>query len=127
MKIKRFLPVLVAVIFSSPALWSYEKPNAFVVKVYDEKVRVLSPTKYDPLLTVVIENKTLTKLKGKIETGSGEVLKFVSISPGKFTSVNVEKLKTQKLYFIPLSPPLQKVELKIGNKPYEIPPKQKGQ
>lgn len=117
-----FLPIIIFLNFSA---FSYEKPSAFIIKVYDDKVRVLSPTKYDPLLSVVIENKTMAKLKGKIETGSGEVLKFVSILPGKFTSVNVKKLKTQKLFFVPLSPPLQKVELKIGNKPYEIPPKQK--
>lgn len=112
--------------FSLPVL-SYEKADSFVVKVYDEKVRVLSPNKYDPLLKVVIENKTLSKITGKVETGSGEVLAFISILPSKFTSVSVKSLKSEKVYFVPLSPPLQKVELKIGNKPYEIPPKQKGQ
>lgn len=113
-------------VFSQKGL-SYEKADSFVVKVYDEKVRVLSPKKYDPLLKVVIENKTLSKITGKVETGSGEVLAFVSILPAKFTSVSVKSLKSEKVFFVPLSPPLQRVELKIGNKPYEIPPKQKGQ
>jgi len=103
---------------------SYERADAFIVKVYDDLVRVLSPTKYDPKLAVVIENKTLTKIVGKVETSSGQVLAYVAVEAGKFTSVNVKRLKTDKVYFIPTAPPLQKVELKLGNKPYEIPPKQ---
>lgn len=114
-----------AVFFSllSFSVSSYEKADAFIVKVYDERVRVLSPAKYDPLLNVIIENKTLVDISGKVETSSGEILAYVTIKPSKATSVNVKKVKEEKVYFVPLSPPLQKVELKLGSKPYEIPPR----
>ena len=124
-KYKFFFTWLLFLILVLGQSYGYEKPDAFIVKIYDEKVRVLSPAKYDPKLSVIIENKTLVIMKGKLETSSGQVLKFISVAPGKSVSVGVKKVKAEKVYFIPLSPPLQKVELKIGNKPYEIPPKQK--
>lgn len=110
--------------FSTIVAFSYESPDAFIVKIYDKQVRVLSPTKYDEKLSVIIENKTLTPMRGKLETYSGETLNYVSIDPGKSTSLSVERLNKERLFFIPTSPPLQKVELKLGNKPYEIPPRQ---
>lgn len=103
---------------------SYERPDAFIVKIYDKRVKVLSPAKYDEQLAVIIENKTLTPMRGKLETYSGETLNYVSIDPGKSTSLSVKRLNKERLFFIPTSPPLQKVELKLGNKPYEIPPRQ---
>ena len=103
---------------------AYEQADAFIVKIYDEKVRVLSPKKFDEKLTVIVENKTLTLIKGRLETGRGEFLKFVSVAPSKSVSMNVKRLKTDKVFFVPLAPPSQKVELKLGNKPYEIPPSQ---
>jgi hypothetical protein len=111
------------ILFHSGNVSSYERPDAFIVKVYDERVRVLSPKSYDKRLAVIIENKTLSLLKGKIQTHLGEDLTFISVGPGKSQSINVKRIKTDRLFFIPLSPPLQKVELKIGNKPYEIPPR----
>lgn len=102
---------------------AYEKADAFIVKIYDERVRVLSPVKYDPKLNVIIENKTLVDISGKVETGSGEILAYVTIKPAKAASVNVKKIKDDSVFFIPLSPPSQKVELKLGSKPYEIPPR----
>ncbi len=103
---------------------AYERPDAFIVKIYDKRVRVLSPAKYDELLTVIIENKTLTTMRGKLATHSGEILNYVSIDPGKSTSLSVKRLNKERLYFVPIAPPLQKVELILGNKPYEIPPRQ---
>ncbi len=115
--------IILALLFLSvTSVFAYEKADAFVVKVYDEKVRVLSPVKYDPLLNVIMENKTLVKLTAKVETKEGEVLAYVRIEPGKSKSVSVKQLKDTQIFFVPLSPPSQKVELKLGNKPYEIPP-----
>lgn len=103
--------------------FAYERPDAFIVKIYDQRVRVLSPSKYDETLAVIIENKTLTPMRGKLETYSGETLNYVSIDPGKSASLSVKRLNKERLFFIPIAPPLQKVELKLGNKPYEIPPR----
>ncbi len=104
-------------------LFAYESPDAFIVKVYDEKVRVLSPVKFDPHLSVIIENKTLVNLKAKVITESESNVEFISLKAGKSTSVRLKNLDKEKVFFIPLSPPLQRVELKLGSKPYEIPPR----
>ncbi len=103
--------------------FAYESPDAFIVRVYDEKVRVLSPVKYDPQLSVIIENKTLVTLKAKVITESESSIEFISLAPSKTTSVKLKNLDKEKIYFIPMSPPLQRVELKLGSKPYEIPPR----
>ena len=105
-------------------LLSYEQADAFIVKIFDDKVRVLSPKKFDERLTVIIDNKTLTLIKGRLETGRGEFLNFVTVEPSKSVSVSVKRLKKDRVFFVPLAPPSQKVELKLGNKPYGIPPRQ---
>ena len=121
-----FISIIKVVILSSMGLSSieaYESPDAFIVKVFDEKVRVLSPKKDDPHLSVIIENKTQVTLRGKVETESGGQSALFTLDPHKMTHVKLENLKKERIFFIPLSPPLQKVELKLGNKPYEIPPR----
>ena len=105
------------------SIYSYESPDAFIVKVYDQKVRVLSPIKYDPELNVIVENKTRVTLKAKIVTESESSVEFLSLEAGRTTNVKLKNLDKEKVFFIPLSPPLQKVELKLGSKPYEIPPR----
>lgn len=121
---KGLLLSLLLLIVAGFQAFAYEQADAFIVKIFDDRVRVLSPKKFDERLTVIIENKTLTLIKGRLETDKGEFLKFVSISPNKSESLNVRRLKTDRLFFVPLAPPSQKVELKLGNKPYEIPPRQ---
>jgi len=101
---------------------AYEKADAFIVKVYDTKVKVVSPVKDDPNLSVIIENKTLVDIRGKIETGRGEILNYVNIKSRASTSLKLKRKDKEKIFFIPQSPPFQKVELKLGNRPYEIPP-----
>ena len=102
---------------------SYESPDAFIVKVYDQKVRVLSPVKYDPELNVIVENKTRVTLKAKLVTETESNVEFLSLEAGRTTNIKLKNLDKEKVFFIPLSPPLQKVELKLGSKPYEIPPR----
>lgn len=115
-----FLSLLFLV--SGQEVQAYEKADAFVVKIYDKSMRVLSPVKYDKALTVIIDNRTLSKVTGKIETESGVVMDYVAIGSGETSAYKVGRLNKEKVYFVPMSPPLQKVELKLGNKPYEIPP-----
>ena len=94
-----------------------------MVRVFDQKVRVLSPVKYDPNLSVLVENKTMIQIKAKVETESGSDIQHISLEAGKSVSVKLYNLNKEKVFFIPLSPPFQKVELKLGSKPYEIPPR----
>lgn len=100
------------------------RTGAFMVKIFDERVVVTSPIKEKKDINVIIENKTLNKIVGKVETQSGVVLGFVSLMPKKFQSVSLRGRGSEKVYFIPLSPSFQKVILKFNNKVYEIPPKE---
>ncbi len=117
--------VFTLMILLSLSVDAYEKADAFIVKIYDAKVKVLSPVKDDPNLSVIIENKTLVDIRGKVETGRGEILNYVKISPRSSASLELKKDKNnkrEKIFFIPQSPPFQRVELRLGSKPYEIPP-----
>ena len=91
---------------------------------YSNKIAVVAPQKYDPRLNVIVKNKTLINLLGKIESGSGKVLAYVSVSSGKSQSVEVGAKLKDKIYFVPMAPAFQTVQLKVGSKPYEIPPKE---
>jgi len=121
----KFLSFTLILILSLSGINSlaYESPDAFIVKVFNEKVRVLSPKKFDSPMSVIIENKTQVIIKGRITTESGSSEEFISLDAGKSTSVKLKNLNKEKLFFVPMSPPLQKVELKLGSKPYEIPPR----
>lgn len=74
-------------------------------------------------MSVIIENKTQVTIKGRITTRSGGNEEFISLQAGKSTSVKLKNVDSEKIFFIPMSPPLQRVELKLGGKPYEIPPR----
>lgn len=100
------------------------RTDAFMVRIFDERVVVTSPIKKKKDINVIVENKTLNKIVGKVETESGVVLGFVSLMPKKFQSVSLKERGSEKVYFIPLSPSFQKVILKFNNKVYEIPPKE---
>lgn len=99
----------------------FERSDAFIIKIFDNKVRVISPGKFDKNLNVIIENKTQIKIVGKLQGESGENYSFFSIDKKKTQSQKLLDFKKEKIYFVPLSPPLQKVILKLGSKPYEIP------
>lgn len=118
----RVLIPLFLFFFVGISSWSYEKADAFVVRIFDDKVKVLSPVKDDPNLNVIIENKTLVDIRGKIENGYGEILYYVNVKSRGSRSFSLKRKLKEKIFFIPQSPPFQKVELKLGNKPYEIPP-----
>lgn len=104
--------------------YGYERSDAFIVTAYSNKLAIVAPQRFDPRVNVIVENKTLISLLGKIESGQGNVLSYISVPSGKTRSVEVGRKLKEKLYFIPLAPAFQKVELKVGSKPYEIPPKE---
>ena len=73
----------------------YESPESFVVRVFDQKVRVLSPVKYDPNLSVLVENKTMIQIKAKVETESGSDIQHISLEAGKSVSVKLYNLNKE--------------------------------
>tara|TARA_R110002072_G_scaffold276051_1_gene437506 strand:+ start:247512 stop:247889 length:378 start_codon:yes stop_codon:yes gene_type:complete len=100
------------------------RTNAFIVKIFDERVAVTSPIKEEKEVSVIIENKTLVKVVGKVETESGQILGYISLPPKKFQTLSLAQRGKEKVYFIPMSPASQRVILKFNNKAYEIPPKE---
>jgi len=106
-----------------PEARAIESLNGFLVSGYDDRFRVVSPEKYKSPMEVIIENKTLVRLIGKVMINSKSLAGFVSVEPEKYQKVMVNLKKGDVLHFIPLSPSFQEVELIVGNKTYEIPPK----
>ena len=100
-----------------------ESSNGFLVTAYDESFRVVSPEKFINKMEVIVDNKTLVRLIGKIMINNKQVNEFISVDQNKFKIVTVDLKKDDVLYFFPLSPSFQEVELIVGNKTYEIPPK----
>lgn len=106
------------------SVFGYERSDAFLVTAYSNKIAVVAPQKFDPRLNVIVVNKTLITLLGKIETGEGKVLSYISVPSGKSQSVEVGTKLKDKIYFVPMAPAFQTVQLNVGSKPYEIPPKE---
>ncbi|MEI8346715.1 MAG: hypothetical protein WCG27_04560 [Pseudomonadota bacterium] len=105
-------------------VWGAETPrHNFEVHVFDRKVIVNSPPTFRVGMSVLIENKTLITLVGKIQKQNGEVLSFVSIAPDTQKTVPLNISEKEKAVFIPLAPSFQEIELNIGQSTYEIPPK----
>lgn len=100
-----------------------ESLDGFLVSAYDDRFRVISPEKFKNSMEVIIENKTLVRLIGKLTINKQTNASIVSIDPEKFQRAVVKLKKGDILHFVPLSPAFQEVELIVGNKTYEIPPK----
>ncbi len=118
---KRLL-IFLLLLFSSN-IFSIESLDGFLVSAYDDRFRVVSPEKFKPLMEIVIENNSLVRLIGKLIINQKKVVGYASIEPSKFAKLSTSLKKGDILHFIPLSPAFQEVELIIGNKVYEIPPK----
>lgn len=105
------------------SLLASEKGESFIIRSFDDYIQVIAPDKYYPDQTVVIENKTLVKLVGKLQTKDLSQVRHVAIKPGQYESLKIPNQTKSPLVFIHLSPSFQEVELKIGQEAYEIPPK----
>ncbi|WP_127717426.1 hypothetical protein [Halobacteriovorax sp. HLS] len=115
--------LVVAVLLFSTSILALERSDAFIVRAYNDKFKVLSPSKKTSKVSVIVENKTLVKLIGEIVDGNGRVLSMVTIKPGKYKSLELDFSKNSLYYFVPLSPSFQKVILDFGKEAYEIPSK----
>ena len=120
--LKALFTVLFLLQISSNA-FAIESLDGFLVSAYDDRFKVISPEKFKPTMEVIIENKTLVRLIGKLVINHSTNASYVSVEPEKFQKANVKLKKGDVLHFIPLSPAFQEVELIVGNKNYDIPPK----
>lgn len=98
-----------------------ERSDAFLVKVYDQFVKVISPDKAYSNISVIIENHTLSTLTGKL-VKDGVDHTFLTIKPDKNKSVTLKYSPNEVINFVPLAPAFQEVQLIVGKKSYEIPP-----
>ncbi len=109
--------------FFVSSIFASEKGESFIIRSFDDHIQVIAPQKYYPDQTVVIENKTLIRLIGKLQTKDLEQVRHIAIEPGKYQSLKIPNQNKGPLVFIHLSPSFQEVELRIGQEAYEIPPK----
>ena len=118
-----FKLIFIFLLFLSANCFAIETFDGFLVTAYDDHFKVISPPKYKNSMEVVVENKTLVRLVGKLMINHSKAVHFFSIEPDKYQKVILTLKKDDILHFYPLSPAFQEVELIIGNKNYEIPPK----
>jgi len=107
--------------FSSFAV---EFTDAFIVTVYDKKIRVTSPKKKTKLISIIIKNKTAQDIRSEVATEK-KVIKRFNLKAESSRSLEVDYSKIGTLYYVSIAPPFQSVELKFSERPYEIPPKKK--
>lgn len=115
-----FLSVLVGV---ASKLGAQERSETFIVRNFESHVQVLAPKKMYDEQSVIVENRTLEKLIGKLSTPDQKHVEFVAIEPKESKSIQLPGKGHKSLLFIPLSPAFQSVELKVGMDSYEIPAK----
>ncbi|MCO4792286.1 MAG: hypothetical protein KC493_01145 [Bacteriovoracaceae bacterium] len=102
---------------------AYEKADAFMVTLLERRIKVLSPNSFNSPQGIVIKNKTLVKVVGKFVDDNNKTIKFLAVESGETKSVELKFKKSRKIYFVPLAPSFQEVELVFGKKAYEVPPK----
>ncbi len=97
--------------------------DAFQVILTDGSVSVKTPAAYHDKIFLVLQNKTNIQIMGKVTKGKDKNFKFVMIPPNNSSTIELNGTKNDDYYFYPLSPAAQEVYLKVGNLPYELPPK----
>ena len=119
----KWLKIFALVIFIPLSSLAAEQAETFVISVYDSYIKVVSPPKHRSSLSIIIENKMLSKMIAKVVNSKGDQIDVMTIPPTGFHSVNLKIKKNERLYFVPMTPAFQEVELIFGKKSYEIPPK----
>jgi hypothetical protein len=121
MKSKLFLSVIT--LFFTQINLSYGKfTNSFVVELFDQKIKVTSPLKKVEAVSIIIKNTTFEKTISELRSESKVLKRFVVPAGGReVIQVNFSNLK--KLFYVPISPPFETVELRFNQKAYEVPEK----
>lgn len=116
--------ILFSFFINSPVFGEISEHNGFIVRSLDNRFEVISPNKYQAKMEVVIENKTNMRMLGRIMINRSRNIEYVSIEAGEYKKYVVDLKKNDILHYLPLNPAFQEIELIVGNKFYEIPPKQ---
>ena len=116
--------LLILLCFCSISIFAaqrHEKADAFIIKAHPRYYKVLSPVKVKKKIGLIVQNKTLVKIVGKVKDSNDKTIDIISIEAGKVHAIEFRFKKSQQYYFIPISPPFQRIELKLGEKSYEVP------
>lgn len=116
--------ILFSFFINSPVFGEISEHNGFIVRSLDNRFEVISPNKYQAKMEVVVENKTNMRMLGRIMINRSRNIEYVSIEAGEYKKYVVDLKKNDILHYLPLNPAFQEIELIVGNKFYEIPPKQ---
>lgn len=95
----------------------------FVIQVNDRSISVNSSEVRKSMFSVIVENRSLSDQIAKF-TIQGKIIKYVSVKSGKSETVEIENKSQIPVYFVPVSPAFQEVELIFGKKSYEVPSKE---
>lgn len=106
------------------SVYAYERADAFIVEANPESYKVLSPVKINKTISVIVKNKMFSTLRVKLTSESLGDLESITIKQSESESVNFKYKKSDRYFIVPISPPFQRVELKVGQKSYEIPEKE---
>jgi hypothetical protein len=123
MKILCLLITLLFTLFYLPPAGANVQSETFIVRSFDRHVEVLAPSKLHDDQVVVIENKTLDALVGRLQTADGRHRRNITVKAGGSERVSIPGRGQEHLIFIPLAPAFQEVELRVGRASYEIPQK----
>lgn len=111
---------LILVLTSLSSVASYT--DSFIVEVTDRKIKVTSPLKKIDIVSIIIKNTTFDKIISEIRSDKKVLKRFVLKPEGKEV-IQIDYSKVNKLYYVPIAPPFESVELRFEQKPYEIPEK----
>ena len=113
--------LLIGVLHGSLLAAEKNEEGAFIIEIGEEAVIVKSPTKETLDKTVILHNKTFSKIFAKVIDREGKQLGLLTVASGdRFVGTyNVEK-KDEAILLVILMPAIPEIELKEG-KSYAIP------
>lgn len=106
------------------SLFAAQRADSFIITAFSDHYKVLAPIKKGQKLSIIIENKLLVDLVGRVESSKGALLANIRIPSGDYRTLDLDLSYDKEVYtFIPLSPAFQAVTLQMGQEAYEIPAK----
>ena len=94
----------------------------FNISAHGDYFEVIGPSKFHSQTAIIVNNRSLSPLIGKVQNSKGKTYGFMRIPAKDDRRLDVDlKNSNSYLVFIPLSPPFQKVILEFGKKNYRIP------
>ena len=108
-------------------LMAEQTQSTFVIDIYDDFVRVVSPNKITPKMQAIVNNRTLTKIYGYIQSPDSSWKSYFTLKSEKTKALPLKGNEFKQFILYSQAPPFQEVWLKPGMKVYEIPPQKNRQ